>query len=167
MTIGPEPTTSTLRGAPGAFGSAMGVGLELLDEAVEEVLVVLGPGAGFGVVLDGEDGEVPVDEPLDGAVVQVEVGDDEPALWGDARRVHLEAVVLGGDVDPAGAQVLHRVVGPPVAELEAGGLPPDGQPGHLVPEADPGQGQPALPDRPLDQAAEGLNRPLQGRVAVR
>src|SRR5438093_7350793 len=56
--------------------------LQFVHELVEEVLVVLGTGAGLRVVLDGEDGQRAVRQALDRAVVQVDVADFEPA----ARR---------------------------------------------------------------------------------
>ena len=49
---------------------------------------------------------------------------------------HGEAVVLGGDLDLAGAQVLDRVVGAAVAELELERAPAQGQGEQLVAEAD-------------------------------
>ena len=54
------------------------------------------------------------------------------ALGGD----HV-AVVLGGDEDPTSVQVLHRVVGPPVAEAHLPGHGSGGQGHELVAQADP------------------------------
>src|SRR5689334_21288103 len=50
-------------------------GFHHLDEGVEQVGGVVGAGAGFGVVLHGEDRKVFVAEAFDGAVVEVDVGD--------------------------------------------------------------------------------------------
>ena len=54
-----------------------------------------------------------------------------------ARAKHCEAVVLRGDVDPPGRQVLHRVVGAAVAERQLEGLEADRPAQELMPEADP------------------------------
>ena len=77
----------------------------------------MGAGAGFGVVLDAEDGQVGVAEAFDGAVVEVDVGDDAAAGF-EALLVDGEAVVLAGDLDSAGVEVLDRLVAAAVAELE-------------------------------------------------
>ena len=47
---------------------------DLVDEAVEQVQRVVGPGPGLGVVLDGGARHVAQRQPLDGAVVEVDVG---------------------------------------------------------------------------------------------
>src|SRR5205823_12201645 len=88
------------------------------------------------VILDGEDRQFSVLETLDGAVVQVDVRDLETALI-DAGRVDRVAVVLAGDVDAPGAQILHRVVAAPVAEAELEGARPKGLADDLVAQADP------------------------------
>ena len=53
-----------------------------------------------------------------GAVVQVDVGRSPSPAARQRRRVHREAVVLRGDLDAAGGEVLHRLVGAVVAELQ-------------------------------------------------
>src|SRR4051812_40364487 len=106
-----------------------------LHEAVEQVQRVVGPRAGLGVVLDGRARYVLQDQSFNRSVVQVELrklGHAEVRVPADglvgvdgslaARTEHREAVVLGGDVDAAGLEVLDRVVGPSVAEGELEGL---------------------------------------------
>ena len=121
-----------------------------LQEAVEEVAGVVRARAGLGVVLDGAAGDVLEHQALDRAVVEVQVGELGGAEVGapsaPARRPRSgsppsgpadgEAVVLGGDVDPAGLEVLDRVVGAAVAEGELEGLEPDRPAEELVAEAD-------------------------------
>jgi hypothetical protein len=53
-------------------------------------------GSGFGMVLHGEQGQLPVAHALDGTVVQVEVGNLEPGRARDAVRVanYREAMVM-------------------------------------------------------------------------
>ena len=53
-----------------------------------------------------------------------------------ARAEHGEAVVLGGDLDPPGLEVLDRVVGAAVAERQLEGLEPHRPAEQLVAEAD-------------------------------
>ena len=49
---------------------------------------------------------------------------------------HREAVVLGGDLDPSGRQILDRMVAPVMAKGELVGSSPQGQRQQLMPEAD-------------------------------
>ncbi len=68
-----------------------------------------------------------------------------------------EAVVLGGDLDPAGAQVLDRMVGAAVAEGQLEGLQADRPAEQLVAEAD-------ADDGPLaDQLAHGVDDVVERR----
>ena len=67
-----------------------------------------------------------VREPLDGSVVQVDVRQDRGAP--ERVGVDREPVVLGRDLDLAGAQVLHRLVRAVVAEFELVGAPPEREP---------------------------------------
>src|ERR1700704_895389 len=127
MTIGPEPRIITLW-----MSSRRG---NALQKTVEEVEAVMGSGAGLGVVLHGSAGYVEQLETLDGAVIEVDVGklrgaevglpahglvvvDRARAVWPE----HSEAVVLRGDLDAAGMQILHRVVGAAVTEGQLEGL---------------------------------------------
>ncbi|MBA7606143.1 hypothetical protein ES703_13282 [subsurface metagenome] len=69
-------------------------------------------------------------------------------------------MVLAGDLHLAGLQVLHRVVDPPVAELELVCLRPQGQSQDLVPQADAKDG-----DAP-QQLPHGLDGgPHRSRIA--
>ena len=88
-------------------------------------------------------------EALDGPVVEVQVRElagaevgvpadrlvavDPPAAVG---RGHGEAVVLGGDLDPAGLELLDRMVGAAVAERQLERVEPDGPAQQLVAQAD-------------------------------
>ena len=93
-------------------------GFDHFGEAVEEVGGVVGAGAGFGVVLDGEDGFRFVAEAFEGVVVEVDVG-GLAAFAGEGGGVDGEAVVLTGDFDLAGAGVADGLVAAAVAEFEA------------------------------------------------
>ena len=57
------------------------------DELLEEVVAVVGTRAGLGVVLHREHGQLAVPEALDGAVVEVDVGQLELAA---ARRARVD-----------------------------------------------------------------------------
>src|SRR5881628_3741787 len=67
--------------------------LELRHEISEDVPVVPGPGARLGMVLHGEDRELPVGHAFERAVVEVQVRDFE---FGTGKRVRVdrESVVL-------------------------------------------------------------------------
>ena len=110
----------------------------------------LGPGPASGWYWTVAPGTSSSAQPLDGAVVEVDVGQLGGAEVGlpadrlvalDRRRAvgaeHGEAVVLAGDLGPAGGQVLDRVVGAVVAERQLVGLKPDRAAQQLVAEADP------------------------------
>src|SRR5688572_31124398 len=104
------------------------------------------------MVLDRENRELLVAETLDRPVVQVPVGHLEIGGPGDPYPLliplYSESVVLGGDQDLPGPEVLHRVVTPPVAIQELGGPAPEGDPQELVAEADPEGRDPRLGQLP-------------------
>src|SRR4051794_15925157 len=143
MTIGPEPRMRIL------WMSSLRGTADLLQESVEEVQRVVWPGARLRVVLHRAARDVEEREPFDGAVVEVDVaelGGAEVRLPAH-RLVRLDAafaagaddgepVVLRRDLDVLRLQVLHRVVGPAVAERQLERLQADGAAEQLVPEAD-------------------------------
>ena len=128
---------------------APGGGFDRVDEAVEQIQRIVRSGTCLGVVLDGGAGNVAKRQTLDGAVVEVDVGQlggaeiglpphglvvlDRPRA---PRAEHCEAVVLAGDLGPPRGQVLDRMVGPVVAERQLVGLQADGPAQQLVAEAD-------------------------------
>src|SRR3970282_1051715 len=59
------------------IGSASSLCAHQLNEPLEEVVGVVRPRRGLRVVLDGEDGQLPVAHALRGAVVEVDVGLEE------------------------------------------------------------------------------------------
>ena len=81
---------------------------------------------GLRVVLHGERGDVHALQAFDHVVVQIDVGDEHLAVLAVFKRrvdlladrgVDREAVVVGGDLDLAGGQILDRLVDAAVAEL--------------------------------------------------
>ena len=77
-----------------------------------------------------------------------------------ARAEHREAVVLAGDLDAAGGEVLDRVVGAAVAERQLVGLQADRAAQQLVAEAD------AVDRQLADELADRLDDVVErGRVA--
>src|SRR5438067_7782559 len=92
--------------------------LNQLEEAVEQMLVVLRAGVRLRVVLDREDRQLAVRQALDRAVVQVDLADEEAGGRVDRRAVDLELVVLRGDVDAPAQKILDRVVGAVMAVLQ-------------------------------------------------
>src|SRR3954452_18617312 len=121
------------------MSSLLGTG-EQLHEVVEEADRVVRAGPGLRVVLDAACGDVEQADALARAVVEVDVrqfGLAEIRLQAlPGLALHGEAVVLGGDRDPAGPEVLYRMVGPPVAERQLERLEADGPRQQLVAEAD-------------------------------
>src|SRR3954447_9731100 len=143
MTIGPEP-----RMRMRWMSSLRGTG-DPLEEAIEEIQRVVRSGPGLGVVLHGAARHIEQLEPLDRAVVEVDVAElrrAEVRVPADrlvgldrlraVRAEHREAVVLRGDLDLAGRQVLDRVVAAAMAEGQLEGLQADGAAEQLVAEAD-------------------------------
>src|ERR1043166_5456894 len=112
--------------------------LHQLDEAAEVVLGVVRAGRGFGVVLDGDDGEPPVAHPLDATVVEVDMRDLD--LRGEALGLDGEAVVVRGDLDAARAEVFDRLVAAAVAEAQLVGRAAEGAAQGLMAEADAERG---------------------------
>ncbi len=126
----------------------------------------MGPRRRLGVVLDGERQQVVVGvgefQALDDVVVEADVahpGVAPAGLDGGVERcVHGEPVVLGGDLDLAGAQVLDRLVDPAVAVFQLVGAESEGAAEDLVAEADAEVG---------DAGVEHLAQQRHGRVGGR
>jgi hypothetical protein len=99
---------------------------------------VVRPRRGLGVVLHGEEGKLTMPNPLDGAVVQVEMSDLECGSSRYPERVsnYREAMVLGRDEHLAGTQIAHRMIPPAVAIGHLGRRAAIGEPHELVPESD-------------------------------
>ena len=102
-------------------------------ELGEQIAGIVGAGAGLGVVLDAECGQVSAAQALHGVVVEVDVGD---VGTGYGAVGHTEVVVLAGDLHRSGGQVAHRVVAAVVAEGELVGLPAQRRGQELVAQAD-------------------------------
>ncbi len=86
------------------------------------------------MILHAEGRVPPVPHTFDRAVVEVDMGDLQ--VVGQRLGMDGKTVVLGGDLHPPGGLVLHRLVGPAMAELELEGLRPSGQREKLVAQAD-------------------------------
>src|SRR3954452_5176867 len=144
MTIGPEPRMRIF-----SMSSLRGMRLDLLKEPVEEVEAVVRAGPGLRVVLDRAARDVEEREALHRAVVEVqvrqlrgaEVGLPAHGLVGvdrllPTRPQDREAVVLRGDLDAAGLEVLDGVVAAAMAEGQLEGLQADRPAQQLMAEAD-------------------------------
>ena len=130
-------------------------------EAVEHGQRVERAGRALGVVLDRLDGLVGVAQPLDRAVVEVDLADPEAAARRQRVADDLDLVVLGGDLDEPEVDVLDRVVGPVMPEAQPAGVRARGPAHDLVTEAD-AQERPAVVD---DRPGEGDLGLEPGRVA--
>jgi hypothetical protein len=104
-------------------------------EVMEQVVRVVRPRRGFGVVLHAEERQRFVAQAFKRLVVQVNVGQLN-FVGIDRVGIDGEVVVVGRDLDLAGGVVLDRVVAAVVAEFELVGLAAEGQTRELVTEAD-------------------------------
>src|SRR5262249_15897443 len=105
-----------------------------IGEAMEQVVGVVRPGRSLGVVLHRQHRPLAMPQALAGAVVEVEMR-RLPPVRRHRRRVDGEAVVLRGDLDLAGGDVLHGVVRAVVAERQLVRPPARRQAEDLVSQA--------------------------------
>src|SRR5687768_5423633 len=105
-----------------------------LRESIEQIAYVVRPRAGLGMSLEAKRRSVRTGETLEGTVEERDVGGLQ--VGPDGGGIDGKPVVLAGDDDLAGFQVLHRVVGAVVAELHLQGLRARGEAHQLVAEAD-------------------------------
>src|SRR5947207_3018489 len=118
--------TSSIRGSEIALGSLtisdadrsmrdrLDRGLASADST--KVMAVLRAGAGLGVVLHREDRLAPDRQAFVRPVEQREMRRRDP--FGQAVGIDDEAVVLAGDLDLAGGEVLDRLIGAAMAAVE-------------------------------------------------
>src|SRR5579859_3827480 len=111
--MGPEPMTSTERRS-----SRLGTAGPLHQRAENGELTrgVVRAGCGLGVVLDAERGRVEQPDPLDHAVVEVDMADPGPAERRIERGMHLSIMHYGRAI---GGQPRSQPVGGPGAWLAA------------------------------------------------
>ena len=160
MTIGPEPMIridwmSVRFGIRPPLPHRRAPAVEQVGELLEQVPAVVRSRPGLRVVLHAERPLARDLHPLADAVVEVHVGHLGDA--GEPVGVDREVVVLAGDLDPSGHEVLHRVVAAVVPERQLDRAAADRQTEQLVPEADP-------EDRHLaEQAADRVDGVRHGR----
>ncbi len=102
------------------------------DELGKEIVRVVGAGAGFGMVLNGEDGARSMAQPGDGAIVEVEVADVD--VGADRVGTDGKAMILAGDFDLFGEAA--GLVEAPVTKFELEGFGSKGEAEDLVAHAD-------------------------------
>src|ERR1700736_2084798 len=129
MMIGPAPMIRM-----GSISVRLGIFAHQRDKALEQVMAVLRARARLRVVLDRKY-RLPEDpQPFVGLVKEREGGRlDEP--W-QAFGVDDEAMVLTGDLDFAGAQILYRVIGAAMAARHLQGPAAERQRQQLMTKAD-------------------------------
>ena len=94
-----------------------GIRFHHLHEFTKEILSVVGPWRGLGVILDGKDGKFLMPHPFERSVIEVQLCDFD--LIGIERvGIDRESMILRGDHDPTGLEVLDRLIGPPMAEFQ-------------------------------------------------
>ena len=113
----------------------MGVALHHVGELSEEIVRIVRSWRRFGMVLDAEKGQLFVAHAFVGVVVEIHVGN-----FNVARRerfgVDAEAVILGGDFDFLGEEVLHGMIRAVMAEFQFEGLAAKSETAELMAEAD-------------------------------
>src|SRR5713226_3626273 len=124
-----------------------------LPEAGKQVSRVVWTGRGLRVVLDGEGPYVEAPQALERAVVQVPVRQRGAARLGfdqcgrprwscdgsPAARIAREAVIVARDLDPAGVEILHRLIDAAMPEAKLVRPTSQRQGEQLMAEADPEQ----------------------------
>ena len=103
-------------------------------EVIEQIIRVVWAGGSFGVVLDGEGRLVFAAESLVRIVVEVQMSQLDLFFF-KRIGVYAEAMVLAGDFNLSRFEVLNRVIGTSVAELELVGPGAERQGENLVTEA--------------------------------
>ena len=104
--------------------------------------------------LDGEYRGVFIDDAFTGAVVGIDHA--HLSMRGQSVAVHSIAVVLAGDINPAGGNVPHRLVCTPVAVFQFDGFAALGQGQQLMTQADAENGHARL-----IEFADGSPGPLE------
>src|SRR6476469_3217777 len=117
-----------VRGAAGADG---------LQELAEERPRVVRARGGLRMVLDREDRELPMHEPLHRSVVQVHVRHPEGRRAGYSLLIphHGKPVILGRDQHPIGVDLADGVISPPVSVRHLHGSCAEREAEELMPEA--------------------------------
>src|SRR5579859_4302806 len=93
------------------------------------------PGRRLRVVLHAERPQIRRREPLARAVVQVHVR--RAHARGERREIDAKTVVLRGDLDAPGGEILHGLIAAAMAELQLVRPAAEREAQELVPEADP------------------------------
>ena len=130
--------------------------LHHVGELREQVVRIMGTGRGFGVVLHAEERQFFVAHAFVGVVVEIDVSDFHIA--GRQRfGIDAESVILRGDFDFLGDQILHGMIGTMMPELQFESLAAQRQPAQLVTEADAKNGHAAHQlSNIFDRVADGL-----------
>src|SRR3989442_7625755 len=132
------------------------------EEVVEDVLVVFGPGSGFGVELDRPDRQRSVRETLDGSIVEVPMAHEQAARRVDRLLVDLKLVVLRRDGDLTAPQIANGMVRAVMAEWQSRRRRSDRAGDQLMAEADAQDREPARRGGVEEQARRRHYRPDSG-----
>src|SRR6516164_10658935 len=111
-----------------------------VDEALEEIIAVLRAGTRLGMILHGEHRPIPEAQALIAAVEKRDMRDLRLCREGFGEDA--EAVVLAGDLDLAGGEVLDGVIGAAMPDRHLLCLAAERQRQQLVAQADAEDGFP-------------------------
>jgi hypothetical protein len=95
--------------------AASGALLHQCCEVVKQRADVMGAWAGFGMTLKTKGGHIRASQSLNGAIKERYMGNAQ--MTGQMIRIYGKAMVLGGNKDPLGIQLLHGMIGTMVAEF--------------------------------------------------
>src|SRR5687768_2988554 len=87
------------------------------DEVTEQIERVVRPRRGLRMVLNSHGRLAAMAEPLQSLIVEIDVGVLDVVLT-ERVRIDGESVILRGDLHPAGAQILHRMVAAAMSEFQ-------------------------------------------------
>src|SRR5215467_6114619 len=107
--------------------------LHHLHEVLEQIVRVMRAGAGLRVILHAEQRQIAMAQALERRVVQIYVRQLD---FGLRQRVGIDGkiVIVRGNLDFAGAKLLHRMIAAVMPELELVGLATERDAGELVTE---------------------------------
>src|SRR5690606_10702970 len=108
--------------------------IDQVYETLEKILAVLRTGACLGMILHGEDRTTIEADAFDDIIKKGFMRFRDAVRQAFAR--HDKAVVLRGDLDPAGDKILDRLVAAAMALMHLDGFRADREGQHLMAEAD-------------------------------
>src|SRR5260370_21634794 len=115
--------------------------LHHLHKILEQIMRIMRPRRGFGVILHAEQRQVAMTQAFQSRVVQIHVRQFNFTLR-QRIRVHRKIVVVRGDLNLPRGQLLHGMISTVVSELQLESLSAESDAGELMSEANAEDGLP-------------------------